>query len=314
MKRNSFTPYLLILGLLLVIMSLPLTSIESLRGKIFASLAPTWNKIFHLKRKTISDAEWKIQEESDEMTRLHLENHLLRTEISQLTDILHLQNNESQDALPARVIYRSLSSWNSSLWINVGEADNALYGKQMVTKNSPVTLGTAVVGVIDFVGKHQSRVRLITDTGLTPSVRAIREENGKKRYLAKGELNGSYQPQWHAQGQILHGIGFNYDFPDEYGPARDLRTGDSLNSESHEPPISLIQPNDMLVTTGMDGIFPAGLEVAKIMEILPLKEGDYTYSLTAKPVVENLNDLSIVFVIPPIGFDPSDKAPHVTSN
>lgn len=312
MRRNTLTPYLLILCLVLIIMSLPLTSIETFRGKIFAFLSPAWNKAFLLKRATISSEEWKILEENDEITRLHLENHLLRTEISQLTEILHLQSNESQDALPARVIYRALNSWNSSLWINVGEADNAIYRKQMVTKNSPVTLGTAVVGVIDYVGKHQSRVRLITDTGLTPSVRALREEKGDLHYLAKGELQGSYQPQWRTQGQILHGVGFNYDFPDEYGPARDLRTGFPLNVENNETPISLLQPNDLLVTTGMDGIFPPGLEVATVLEIFPLKEGDYTYSLTARPTVENLNDLSIVFVIPPIGFDQEDKAPLLT--
>jgi cell shape-determining protein MreC len=167
------------------------------------------------------------------------------------------------------------------------------------------------VGVIDFVGKHQSRVRLITDTGLTPSVRTVRMEGEEKRYLAKGELHGSYQPQWSSNGQLLYGIGFNYDFPDEYGPARDLRTGYPQNSEGKEPPISLLQPEDMLITTGMDGIFPPNLQVATILEIFPLKEGDYSYSLTAKPMVENLNDLSIVFVISPVGFDPDDKAPHL---
>lgn len=298
--RRSFAPYLLILCLILIIMSLPLSSIESLRGKLFSLLTPAWNLVHRLKEKTTSAEEWKIQEENDEITRLHLENHLLRNEISQLTEILHLQSYESQDAVPARVIYRSVNSWNSSLWINVGEADNALYGKQVITKNSPVTLGTYVVGVIDHVGKRQSRVRLITDAGLTPSVRAVREEAGEKRYLAKGELRGIYQPQWNSAGQILQGFGFNYDFPDEYGPARDLRTG----SDGKQTPISLLQPGDLLVTTGMDGIFPPNLEVAKIAEIFPLHEGDYSYSLTAKPIVENFNDLSIVFVIPPIGFEP----------
>jgi rod shape-determining protein MreC len=312
MRRHALTPYLLILGLLLLIMSLPINSIEKFRGNIFSFLAPAWNKAFLLKRATTSSEDWKIIEENDEITRLHLENHLLRTEISQLTEILHLQSNESQDALPARVIYRSLNSWNSSLWINVGEADNAIFRKQMVMKNSPVTLGTAVVGVIDYVGKHQSRVRLITDTGLTPSVRALREEDGEVHYLAKGELQGSYQPQGRTQNQILHGVGFNYDFSDEYGPARDLRTGFPVNSENNEKPISLLQPRDLLITTGMDGIFPPGLEVATILEIFPLKEGDYTYSLTARPVVENLNDLSIVFVIQPIGYDEHDEAPLVT--
>ncbi len=298
MKKNSLIPYLLILFLLLLFMSLPISFVESFRGRIIAWVSPI---LFHKKENI----------ENQELVQLHLENHLLRNEISQLTELLHLQMKDLPEAVPARVIYRSLSSWNSSLWINVGEEDNHQLRRDIILKNSPVTLGTAVVGVIDYVGKHQSRVRLITDTGLTPSVRAVREVDGELRRLAKGELHGSSHPLWRSQAQILHGSGFNYDFPDEFGPARDLRTGFPFNADQNATPISLIQPNDLLITTGMDGVFPSDLHVATILEITPLKEGDYTCSLTARPVVDNLDDLSLVFVIAPIGFDPSDRAPHI---
>ena len=102
---------------------------------------------------------------------------------------------------------------------------------------------------------------------------------------------------------ILKGIGFNYDFSDEAGPSRDLRTGKSPMGKNTLP---LLQIGDLLVTTGFDGVFPAGLHVARIQKIFPLKEGDYYYELEAKSTVDRLDDLNIVFVLQPIGYDPDD--------
>ena len=70
--------------------------------------------------------------------------------------------------------------------------------------------------------------------------------------MAKGELHGSSKPLWRGYSQVLKGIGFNYDYADAYGPARDLRTG---KTTANSPGISLLRVNDLLMTTGMDGIF-----------------------------------------------------------
>lgn len=322
----------------------------------------------------------------EEIQRLRIENQMLSTELNRLEELfqheetlnsqlseLHeaiqskkfspllkrherdLQNHLSLQlqALPARIIFRSPSTWHSSLWINVGEEDNQTLSRPVVSKNSPVVVGTSVVGVIDYVGKRQSRVRLITDSGLCPSVRALRgdpqnrkliedlnsliesllprqglfETQEKKKeflmqlghlqeilsqdqrtwHLAKGELHGSSPPLWRANGQLLKGIGFNLDFSDEEGPARDLRSGKPIPNSSKFPAIPILKVCDLLVTTGMDGVFPPGLLVAEVTKIQPLKEGDYYYELEAKPTAGNLDDLSLVFVIPPIGYDFEDQ-------
>ncbi len=73
-----------------------------------------------------------------------------------------------------RIIYRDPSAWSSTCWIDAGEENNALLGKTIIAKNSPVISGSALVGVIEFVGKRQSRVRLITDSSLKTAVRAVR--------------------------------------------------------------------------------------------------------------------------------------------
>ena len=58
--------------------------------------------------------------------------------------------------------------------------------------------------------------------------------------------------------------------------------------------------NDVLVKTGMDGVFPPGFQVATVTRIELLKEGDYFYELEARPIAGPLEELSLVFVLPPM--------------
>ncbi len=250
----------------------------------------------------------------------------------QMARILKLQIK----SLPARVIYREPCSWSSFLWIDLGESENRRLQDLVIGKNSPVVIGNILVGVVEEVGEYRSKVRLITDSRLVPSVRAVRgdmqnrilveqierllqslqsrpelfssdkeaaslfsslqklsifeESSGSSLYLAKGELFGSSFPLWRSRGQSLKGVGFNYDFSDEEGEAKDLRAVDPV----------LIKEGDLLVTSGLDGIFPPGLEVAMVRSIACLREGGYFYEIEAKSLVENLDELSSVFVLPPL--------------
>ncbi|MFQ5729755.1 MAG: rod shape-determining protein MreC [Waddliaceae bacterium] len=351
-KRKSPRPYLQVFAVLLLLMTIPEGVPESIQGTTVAILAPTWQQLNHIKKALqhvsnikVMDADGRAILAQEEIQRLKLENQLLTNEIQKLKELLQRElftrdqigefiTKETLDSLqplvqlhqkdlsqiialelqsiPAQVIFRSPASWNSSLWINVGKKSNGELGREVIAKNSPVVIGTSVVGVIDYVGNHQSRVRLITDSGLTPSVRAIRVEDGETRYLAKGELRGSTRPLWRGRSPLLKGEGFNYDFPDEEGPARDLRSGEPIGTTSVDvPKMDIVQTDDLLVTTGMDGVFPPGLQVAKVTHIDILKEGDYYYELEARPSVNNLDDLSLVYVIPPLGYHPEDRPPPV---
>lgn len=322
----------------------------------------------------------------EEIARLHLENEQLREELRRLGDLheqegfIEMKLNELQElfsdteqlkepmkrhyqelrallelqvqSLPARVIFRDPAFWGSSIWINVGQEDNALLSRHVVAKNSPVLSGTSVVGVVDYVGKRQSRVRLITDPGLNPSVRSVRGskqnivlnehlealieavtmrddlfvsnefnqsilyslnvlrsrlfENHEEWHLAKGVLRGGVRPSYRSYGSYLRGVGFNYDFPDERGFARDLRSGEPLENSAQSSSMPILKVNDLLVTTGMDGVFPEGLPVAEVSKIDLLKEGGYAYDLEAKATAGNLEDLTMVFVIPPVNYDHAD--------
>jgi cell shape-determining protein MreC len=58
----------------------------------------------------------------------------------------------------------------------------------------------------------------------------------------------------------------------------------------------------------MDGIFPAGLHVATVSKVAPLEEGAYCYSIEAKATADRLEDLEVVFVMPPVAFDRKEEA------
>lgn len=295
--------------------------------------------------------QWLLQEERideeverwktiHETTAADLKEFYKRRAV-QLKELLDLQLR----SLPAKVIFREPASWSSFLWLDVGEQNNRALKRRIVAKNSPVVVGTSLVGVVEEVGERKCKVRLITDTGLVPSVRAIRgkEQNrflleyleglilglnsrpdlfvsqeearvgiawlsrmkeqlksaAEDHYLAKGELHGTSQPLWRSRDIVLRGTGFNYDFADVEGEARDLRTGELIGAKKGAMPI--LKTGDLLVTTGMDGVLPAGLRVAVISQVVPLREGACSYEIEAKATCGHLDSLSHLTVLPPSG-------------
>lgn len=288
-----------------------------------------------------------FSEKSDELTLLKIENRNLRTQIEhayewllfeqkiaeQIGDQPFLQRRakhfkerlaQQLQAMPARVIYRDPSLWSSSLWVGVGEKTNRALEKKVVAKNSPVLADGFLVGVVEFVGENQSRIRLITDSGLCPSVRVCRGSfqnrelargvdallkllgkredqtsliqtlqvfkqslkiEGEDGYLAKGEVHGSSCSFWRARSPILKGIGFNYD-----------------SDPSHPVAVtaSILKEGDLLVTTGLDGVFPPDIAVATVSHVEPKQPSSYAYEIEAIPLASNMNDLQTLFILPPI--------------
>ena len=322
MKKKSLKPFIILFALLLILMSIGKQQSTKWRGFTVAFLAPFWESMNDVKLaagglfgKALLTQEASPSFSKEEVQALRLENQLLKNELRRLQqhfgDDLGYIFYMDFDLVPAKVIFRSPATWESSLWINVGKVTNAQLGREVVVPNSPVVMGKSVVGVVDYVGEKQSRVRLITDSGLSPSVRAVRNQGNVIHRLAKGELHGSSKPLWRTNGHLLRGVGFNYDFADAHGPARDLRTGKPLDTlaQNQEEIVPLLQVNDLLVTTGLDGVFPPGLQVARITKLFPLKEGDYYYELEAKPTAGNLDEISYMFILKPIGYEPEDRPP-----
>lgn len=334
MKLKNRTLALIAISLI-TCLTLPSTLVDSLRGATVSTFAPLWQSLLDFKifaqnpfeSTTQVAGSDDVQTKDQEIKRLLLENQLLGNELAYLKEIVEMEHDMGLQLLdeavakstgkaaltkhqqevisqfnlqlihiPARVIFRPINAWNSSLWVDKGQRDNLLLKRTVIAKNSPVVIGTSVVGVVDFVGERQSRVRLITDSNLNLSVRIKRG----KWLLAKGELIGKSESISRSHRTLLKGVGFNYDFADKEGPARDLRTGKLLEKNPSIPEMPLVQVNDDLVTTGMDGVFPRNLTVGRVHKIAPLKEGDYAYDLEAESHLKDLNALMLVFILPPI--------------
>ncbi|MBS0620366.1 MAG: hypothetical protein JSS61_02785 [Verrucomicrobia bacterium] len=376
MRKIAYRPYLFLGLAFLCLFSIPQSSTERMRGFFVCSFAPVWRGIHLLGERSLFLKELPIAKAKEESDLLAQENQLLRSQIDNVREWLLSEDRIQSQAqllaagidqpllqrrnealsrrialqiqsIPATVVFREPASWSSILWINVGEKENRQLGKRVIAKNSPVLSGTSIVGIVEYVGEATSRVRLITDRRLVPSVRALRggEQNRHlvdqvdavlfalerrselfqsaeeealclqllarlktqiqriegESYLAKGELHGGSCPLWRARGQKLKGVGFNYDFADEEGPARDLRTGMPYDaSRKKQDPIPLLRPGDLLITTGLDGIFPAGFPVALISKIDTLKEGASSYEIDAVPTAGNLDTLSHLTVLAPL--------------
>jgi rod shape-determining protein MreC len=371
MNKVSYFSFAILFIFIIFIMSISKTHIENMRSYAIDLVLPnkrfsdfskidTTNSQLALENQLLHSQiegvyEWlsfeeRIDEQVQKFKSLNFSsqgdiylNDFFRRRSEELKNVLE----EQLQSLPAKIIFREPASWSSSVWINVGDNVNESLEKQIIAKNSPVVVGDCLVGIVEYVGKYKSRVRLITDSGLVPSVRVLRGQtqndflskkvktlllalqdredifseddkldyytqalqhllskiqiNDEDLYLAKGELHGCSYPLWRSKNQLLEGIGFNYDFADEEGPSRDLRTGVPVeNRLSTGKAVPLISNGDLLVTTGMDGVFPSGLQVATVCEVSPLENGDYYYTIKARPTIENLDELSLVFVMPPL--------------
>lgn len=117
-------------------------------------------------------------------------------------------------------------------------------------------------------------------------------------YLAKGELQGTGRPLWRSCGSFLKGTGFNYDFSDEEGFARDLRSGLTYEKISTLTSTALLNVGDLLITTGLDGVFPAGLHVGIVSKVDILQEGQCFYHLEARATAGGFDELNFVCVLP----------------
>ena len=188
MNRSIFILVLLLLSFL----SFSTLTVDRLRSKAVAIYCPFLEKKSPPRQKSLMSKNLKMENyqlrcqldlvynwlnsekylsEQIEMFRtLGMSGELVKRRSEEMKSLLQ---KKTMAAL-GRIIYRDPSAWSSTCWIDVGEENNALLGKTIIAKNSPVISGSALVGVVEYVGKRHSRVRLITDSSLKTAVRAVR--------------------------------------------------------------------------------------------------------------------------------------------
>lgn len=269
MEKKSFYLYLFLVLLSSFFLSLNRDRQEKIQGLNLKPMGFLLSNFHSLER----DPKCELERKETEI--LHLNNQIQH--LKDAVKAIHIHPLlQPQDIIAAKIIYRPPSFWNSVAWINAGEETNQEIGKQIIQKNSPVIFGKSVVGVVEFVGNRQSKIRLITDPRLKLVVSSEKPGEEQNLKLSRGEIHGSTKPSWRKRGTYLQGLGFN-----EGSPSPKIQVGDHL------------------VTTGMDGIFPPGFQAGIVNSIHPLKEGDTDYFIEGEASLNNLEDLKIVFILPP---------------
>jgi cell shape-determining protein MreC len=371
MSRKKHRPYFLLGIFLFCLFYLPGVIVEGLRGGVGTLSSGFWKKGRVLQASFVQASNPK--KGKDKTEALEVENLLLKKQneslrrrlfseerveyqLKKLKELISLDEKKSLDffkrrrkaaeelldlelfSVQAEVIRRDIGEWNSTLWINVGNGMNDKLGRTTISVGSPVLKGPYLIGVIEQVNQNKSRVRLLTDPSLVPSVRVARggtnerefgglvkqvynqavirgerretllslstllqtlQEEKEEYFFAKGELIGSSSPFCRFNLGVLRGVGFNYDFGDQESAPLELRSGKEIKKLSDRSHISLIEVGDLLITTGMDGTFPRDLPVAHVTYVAPLKEGSPSYEIEAKLCAGNLETLLDVSILPP---------------
>jgi rod shape-determining protein MreC len=186
------------------------------------------------------------------------QNKNLQAEILRLENLLNLPPLPSFRFEPARVARRDFSGWWQRITIRKGKN----YG---ITVGSPVVFAGGVVGRVTEVYLYTSVVDLVT----SPTFRIAASVAGNSRPLSyQGGLNDSFKSP---RGTV------------EYVPNDVVASpGQTIH----------------LVTSGLGGVFPAGLSIGEITNLKPSPEGlfkDGEVSLD-----ERLGSLTEVTVLVPL--------------
>lgn len=208
--------------------------------------------------------ETKIAYLENQLKMLKEENAFLRQKLQSSS----LQSKIDTSKNTAKVIFRDPAFWASSVLIDKGMKDE----DSNVEKNSPVLSNGYLVGVIEEVFDTFSKVRLITDKNLQFSIKKINSnENSIQEHLEVGTLCG------------ISSVDNRYRFK---------------NVEGHffSPTLKI---GDELVTSGLDGIFPEGLRVAKVTEVT-INQEEVTFPFTAIVSAPDLKNLKHVTILKPI--------------
>lgn len=153
--------------------------------------------------------KWKIQE----LDSLHLENKALRQN-------LHIPMVEKYGHLTAKILSSPYDGLHHFVLIAAGYKDG-------LEKEQPVIVKEGVLGRLEKVGRHVSRILLLNDSN--SRIPVITSTSQQKAILAG---DGTFFPTLVYVGDIRK-----------------------------------IQPGEKVVTSGMGGIFPAGLPIGIVDEI-----------------------------------------------
>lgn len=278
MSRVNVIALLLVIVLVTSLLLLPHERVERIRHDALGWAAPvlrTKNTTSRLVDGLVTKKPSYEQLEQDHR-RLYKEVLELRTE-NRILDDLYRQNTELRGALnlrklpnfelvSAEVISRDSSTWYNTLVIDKGEDDG-------LSVNDPVIVETKLVGKISVAGPDSSVVLLVTDEACKVTARVM-----STTYLGISEGQGSQRPS------VFTGQGETQGVRGTLTPRLRLRYLDKF---------AKIEPGMSVYSSGQGRVYPANLELGKIVAVKP---GDITTEAEIEPAVD-FSRLEFVFVI-----------------
>lgn len=163
-----------------------------------------------------------------------LENQTLKQEVERLEELLRLPTRPAYHYEIARVVSRDFNSWWQHLEIRKGR-------KHGIPMGAPVVFAGGVVGRINEVHEYTSTVELLSNSHLRMAV-IIAGDNRPMSYRGSG-----YQTLQTPVGRA------------EYIP------NDIKITDPSDPP--------RIITSGMGGVFPAGLHIGYLRRLHPGASG-----------------------------------------
>ena len=261
--------------MVVILLNLPLPASMRVKAGAHNTIAPFQNAISLLTHKiaNLSSSILHPNHNSDkkkemltEIAQLQLEVNemkLIEKENIALRKIIHFKNRQIKELLICEVIARQGSDgWWQTITVNRGQDDG-------ITKGSAVLTTDGLIGRIHAISKNTSTIQLITDHSCNISCTLPRTKSF-------GIIQGA-------------GITIDGNTPLEIlAPINPLKM-DYISKEI------IIEEDDLVVTSGLGKIFPAGLVVGHVTKVKLDRSGLYQRA-TVTPSA-NLSKLHYVFVI-----------------
>ncbi len=266
MKNSKSNSIGTIIAIVLLIIIIILSNVKASRsylltGAISKVFMPVQNMISYIKEKTMSENLGDIESLKEENSKLKDENEKLKEEEREL-EILKSENNTLKEYLNLKNKYGNYTTQPA----NVIERSYSNYDKIIIINqgsksgikvNMPVISEAGLVGHVISVDENTSKVQTIVDTASTVSTSISTIEQS---VLAKGTIGNN----------------------------------NSLKLTSIPTDSTILQGDDV-VTSGLGGIYPKGILIGTIGEVVNTKNQTDRYANVK--TATNFETLSTVLVI-----------------
>ncbi|CAB4244202.1 Cell shape-determining protein MreC [Methylacidimicrobium sp. AP8] len=219
---------------------------------------------FELGTKTLNQIQGELKQLRVRNAELAMQNSYLshlKEENERLREMLSFRHNSSFHLLSCRVISRDPSNWWSNIYVDIGWGDDG-----RLSSDLPVVTPRGVVGKTGIIARNLSQIILLTNENC--KISAVSEVSKDQGLVVGAGTPADNKPY-----------------------ARMI----------YLPRNAQVAAGERILTSGLGGVFPAGLYVGSVTQVLPL-EASRSFGLYREATVDpgaDLAQVSEVFIVLP---------------